>query len=84
MEFSRQEYWSELPFPPPGDLSSSRIEPMSPAWTHGFFTAESPGKPYAVNMEVCISHGISVFISFQYIPRGGIVELYGGLILVFE
>ena len=30
MGFSRQEYWSPLPFPSPGDLSDSRIEPESP------------------------------------------------------
>ena len=30
MGFSRQEYWSELPFPSPGDLSDPGIEPMSP------------------------------------------------------
>ena len=32
MEFSRQEYWSELPFPSPGDLPHRGIEPGSPAW----------------------------------------------------
>ena len=32
MGFSRQEYWSELPFPSPGDLSDPGIEPMSPAF----------------------------------------------------
>ena len=31
MEFSRQEYWSGLPFPTPGDLSDPGIEPESPA-----------------------------------------------------
>ena len=31
MGFSRQEYWSGLPFPPPGDLPDPRIEPRSPA-----------------------------------------------------
>ena len=31
MEFSRQEYWSELPFPSPGDLPDLGIEPESPA-----------------------------------------------------
>ena len=31
MEFSRQEYWSGLPFPPPGNLPDPGIEPMSPA-----------------------------------------------------
>ena len=29
MEFSQQEYWSELPFPPPGDLPDPGIEPIS-------------------------------------------------------
>ena len=32
MEFSRQEYWSELPFHSPGDLPRLRIKPVSPAW----------------------------------------------------
>ena len=32
MEFSRQEYWRGLPFPSPGDLPDSGIEPGSPAW----------------------------------------------------
>ena len=41
MGFSRQEYWSGLPFPPPGDLP----EPASPALAGGFFTTEPPGKP---------------------------------------
>ena len=31
MEFPRQEYWSGLPFPPPGDLPNPRIKPRSPA-----------------------------------------------------
>ena len=31
MEFSRQEYWSELPFPPPGNLPHLGIKPASPA-----------------------------------------------------
>ena len=41
-----QEYWSGLSFPPPGDLSDPRIEPMSPALAGGFFDAEPPGKPH--------------------------------------
>ena len=32
MGFPRQEYWSELPFPPAGDLPNLGIEPGSPAW----------------------------------------------------
>ena len=48
MGFSRQEYWSGLPFPSPGDLPDSGTEPPSPeslAMTGGLFTAEPPGKP---------------------------------------
>ena len=46
--FPRQEYWSELPFPPPGDLPNSGIEPMSlasPVLAGSFFTTVTPEKP---------------------------------------
>ena len=45
MVFPRQEYWSEWPFPPPGDLPNPGIEPMSPvspALADKFFTTEPP------------------------------------------
>ena len=42
VEFSRQEYWSGLPFPSPGDLPYSGIEPLSPALAGRFFTIELP------------------------------------------
>ena len=45
MGFSRQEYWSGLPFPSPGDLPNPGIEPMSPALQADAFTAEPPGTP---------------------------------------
>ena len=44
MRFSRQEDWSGLPFPSPGDLPDAGIEPsslMSPALAGGFFTASA-------------------------------------------
>ena len=44
MGFSRQEYWSGLPCPPPGDLPDPGIEPvslMSPALAVGFFTTST-------------------------------------------
>ena len=46
MVFFRQEYWSGLPFPPPGDLPDPRIEPTSPALQVDSFTIESLGKPF--------------------------------------
>ena len=45
MGFSRQEYWSGLPFPSPGDLPDSGIEPGSPALEADALTSEPPGKP---------------------------------------
>ena len=48
LEFSRQEDWSGLPFPPPRNISDPRTESESvapPALASRFFTAEPPGKP---------------------------------------
>ena len=44
MGFSRQEYWSGLPCPPPGDLPDPVIKPKFPALADRFFTTEPPGK----------------------------------------
>ena len=44
MGFPSQEYWSGLPCPLPGDLLHPDIEPQSPAFAGGFFTAEPSGK----------------------------------------
>ena len=46
MGFSRQEYWSGLSFPSPGDLPKPGIKPGSPALEAEALTSESPGKPY--------------------------------------
>ena len=49
MGFFRQEHWSGLPFPPPGDLPDPGIElasPTSSALASGFFTTEPPGKAH--------------------------------------
>ena len=48
MEFSRQEYWSGLPFPSSGDLSDPEIEPMSPALQADSLPSEPPGKPLLI------------------------------------
>ena len=45
MGFSRQEHWSGLPFPSPGDLPNPGIEPGSPALEADALTSEPPGKP---------------------------------------
>ena len=44
MEFSKQDHWSVLSFPPPGDLPDSGIEPGSPALQANLLLSELPGK----------------------------------------
>ena len=46
MGFSRQEYWSGLPFPSPGDLPDPGIEPWSPTFQADTLTSEPPGKSF--------------------------------------
>ena len=49
MGFSRQEYWSGLPFPPSGGLPDPEIEPRSPALQADSLPSEPPGKPYMIS-----------------------------------
>ena len=51
MGFSRQEYWSGLPFPSPGDLPDPGIEPASPALQADSLLSEPPGKPISLALE---------------------------------
>ena len=61
MGVSRQEYWSRLPFPSPGDLPNPGIDPVSPALqvvfciAGRFFTAEPLGIPCYVDIVVKVS-----------------------------
>ena len=57
MGFSRQEYWSGLPFPSPGDLPYPGIEPRSPALQADALTSEPPGKSKWVKSNYTV-HGI--------------------------
>ena len=59
MEFSRQEYWSGLPFPSPGDLPNPEIEPgspVSPALQADSLLSESPGKAVDLFKIVLLKH----------------------------
>ena len=47
--FSRKEYQTGLPCPPPGDLPNPGIEPRSPALQADCLPSEPPGKPYLIN-----------------------------------
>ena len=65
--FSRQDYWSSLPFPSPGNLPTPETEPVSPAspaLEGGFFTTEPPGKPPMTNIIPIFHTGKLVDLDF--------------------
>ena len=63
--FSRQEYWSGLPFPSPGDLPNPGIEPRSPTLQADTLTSEPPGKPiYCIKIMWMWSLSLSFRISY--------------------
>ena len=64
MGFSRQEYWSGLPFPSPGDLPDPGIEPGSPALQADSLPTELWGKPLTKGLKLC------KFSGFQIHPFG--------------
>ena len=56
MGFFRQEYWSGLPFPSPGDLPNPGIKPGSPALQVDSLLSEPPGKPNNSKFTECLYH----------------------------
>ena len=68
MGFSRQEYWSGLPFPFPGDLPDSGIELMSPALRANSLQSGLPGKPKVQPTDFqMLSGNILVILESSYI-----------------
>ena len=65
MEFSGQEYWSELPYPSPGDLPSPGVKPRSPALLAGSLPSEPPG----IRIEKDY-RGLNSFCSFVDVQTG--------------
>ena len=62
MDFSRPEYWSEQPFPSPGDLPNPGIEPRSPTLQAGSLPAEPQEKPWIIFHHVDTPHFVYPFI----------------------
>ena len=65
MGFSRQEYWSGLPFPSPGDLPNPGIEPGSPTLQADALSSEPPGKPFLVGGRYCFLNSLRVLCSYN-------------------
>ena len=66
MGFSRQAYWSGLPFPSPGDLPNPGIEPRSPVLQADTLSSEPPGKSkntgvgcHSLLQEIFLTHGLN-------------------------
>ena len=59
--FSKQEYWSGLPCPPPGNLPNPGIEPRSPTLQADSLPSEPPGKP-AINIQNTIYYNLHTYI----------------------
>ena len=69
MEFSRQEYWSGLPFPSPGDLPGIKpVSLASPAWVGRLFTTSATWKVQPDVVEVLFAFPAQIF-SFDHGPK---------------
>ena len=66
MEFSRQKYWSRLPFPSPGYLPDPGIELETPKLQADSLPAEPPGKPHDLNLHLTILN--QVLLNFCLSP----------------
>ena len=74
MGIPRQECWSGLPCPPPGDLPSPGIEPRSPALQADSLPAEPPGKPIFtwIRQAFLVAHGILSCSRWDLLPWSGV------------
>ena len=71
MGFSRQEYWSGLPFPPPGNLPNPGIKPESPALQADSLLLVPPGKPQQFHISLLKITGklrFHYFLPFTFLP----------------
>ena len=67
MGFSRQEYWSGLPFPSPGDLPDPGIEPRSPALQADTLPSETPYKNVSIQLHIWM------FTCYRYDQSTGLI-----------
>ena len=69
--FPRQEYWSGLPFPSPGNHPDPGIEPTSPVLAGAFFPTEPPGKPCLHMASVVTAHRLSCYTAYGIFQNQG-------------
>ena len=76
MDFSRQKYWSRLPFPSPRDLPDPGIEPRSPTFQADALPSEPPRKPQNRYMYVCVCVCMYIYIYFFFLVRGQVLGAF--------
>ena len=76
MGFSRQEYWSGLPFPSPGGLPNPGIEPWSPAFQADSFPTELQGKCFSNLVKFCMTQPLNpvAFYLLWSPPASGVFD----------
>ena len=78
MEFSRQEYWCGLPFPSPGDLPYTGIEPRSPALQAEALPFEPPGNSLVCpNVHRSLDHAAITETMIFVIPKSIVLFIHG-------
>ena len=85
MEFSKQEYWSGLPFPSPRDLPDPEVEPRSPTMQAVSLPSESPGKPICESISIYLSIYLSICLSiYLSVSLSVLLSIYPHLYLTGE
>ena len=86
MEFSRQEYWSELPCPSPGDLPNPGIEPVSPSLQADSLSLSHGGSPIHIHIRIHIhthththTHIHIHLLFFRFSPHIGYYRILSGV-----
>ena len=78
MGFPRQEYWSGLPFPSPGDLPDPGVEPRCPALQMDSIPSEPPGKPQPFRILLKTVNVLAKLICKSFYPVGESYGVVGG------
>ena len=85
VEFSGQEYWSGLPFPPPGDLPNpDLLEPGSPTLQADSLPSEPPGKPLKIDARPCCDLFIPSAFIHSFVHSWGPMNIEHNMLVTFR
>ena len=84
MEFSRQEYWSGLPFPSPGNLPYPGIEPGSPTLQADSLLSKPQGKPRDINYLILNYRLNAIIFSLSFVLNALIIKISFGFLVELD